>query len=349
MDTTFANGDGKSAAHVLATDLDDTLIPLPENAQNQADLMTLNHEVRRLGTELVYITGRHQALALQAIQQFELPQPDWLICDVGTSILAKSPRQGFDKVLAYLAYQDQIIAALPIEALRERLANKPGLRLQEAEKQGQFKLSYYADAARLNDLAGEIQELLDHWQAPYSLIKSIDPFNGNGLLDFLPASISEAQALAWWVDHAGRDREAIVFAGGSGNDLTALTAGYRGIVVGNADRSIAQSAYEAHRKLGGRQRLYVAQAPATSGVLEGCRWFGLAEPQLPKEDRLGAVPSTHDTTRFRVWAPLQQNLAVEIIHGENRKQHNLTKNSDGYFVGTVADVWAWRAISIRAE
>ena len=101
----------------------------------------------------------------------------------------------------------------------------------------------------------------------------VDPFTGEGLIDFLPQGVSKDYALRWWVEHTGRDEQTILFAGDSGNDLAALTAGYRSIVVANADESVAQAVSDAHQNAGWEDRLFLAQKPATSGVLEGLRHF----------------------------------------------------------------------------
>ena len=90
--------------------------------------------------------------------------------------------------------------------------------------------------------------------------------------------MSKAHALEWWVQYVRLNREAIVFAGDSGNDLAALVAGYRTIVVGNADRQLARQVHDAHHEAGWNNRLCLARGRATSGVLEGCRWFELVEP-----------------------------------------------------------------------
>jgi alpha-amylase len=71
--------------------------------------------------------------------------------------------------------------------------------------------------------------------------------------------------------------EVIVFAGDSGNDFAALTTGYRAILVGNSERSMAERACQAHRESTWKDRLYLARGKATSDVLEGGRWFGLLE------------------------------------------------------------------------
>ncbi len=64
-----------------------------------------------------------------------------------------------------------------------------------------------------------------------------------------------------------------MFAGDSGNDLAALSAGYRSIVVGNASKSVVEEVTAAHRAAGWQDRLFLASRPATSGVLQGFRYF----------------------------------------------------------------------------
>jgi HAD superfamily hydrolase (TIGR01484 family) len=70
----------------------------------------------------------------------------------------------------------------------------------------------------------------------------VDPFEGQGLLDFLPRDVSKAYALKWWSDYHGVSHSDVVFAGDSGNDLAALTAGFCAILVANADRGVAREA-----------------------------------------------------------------------------------------------------------
>ena len=325
-----------SRPQVLATDLDGTLIPLQGNEQNLADLDKLARQIKQNGVTLVYITGRHFSLACQAIEQFGLPQPDWLISDVGTSIFRRDARTKFDTVEEYIAHENRIVASLPIEDLRQQLESVKGLRLQEKEKQGRFKLSFYADAERLDGLVAGLQRQLAQMNAPYSIIGSVDPFNGDGLIDVLPENVSKAHALEWWVRHVGWTRDAIVFAGDTGNDLAALTAGYRAIVVGNAARSIAKRAYESHRDAGWQHRLYLAQGQATSGVLEGCGWFGLVEPARRSILQLGATPVTDRQTHFRVWAPHRRTVAVEVDCSGSTVCQPLIPEDGGYFAGRVS-------------
>ncbi|MCH2211761.1 MAG: HAD family hydrolase [Fuerstiella sp.] len=258
---------------VLATDLDGTLIPLPDEPQNQFDLMHLSERIRQQSLTLVYVTGRHLALTLDAIRQHRLPPPDWLIADVGTSMFRRISASEFVPVSGYFSHLQEIQSGIPLSELGTRLTSVAGVRLQEPEKQGEFKLSLYVDADRLQALQVRIEAILKSLSASCRIISSVDPFNGNGLIDLLPASVSKAYALDWWIRHRRMDPQHVVFAGDSGNDLAALTAGYRAIVVGNAASSVVSAVKKTHRQNGWNDRLYLARQRATSGVLEGCRWF----------------------------------------------------------------------------
>ena len=261
----------KNAPTVLATDLDGTLIPLEGNNQNNRDLQVIAERVG-LGLELVFVTGRHFESVMQAIGQSRLPVPTWIICDVGTSIFRRAD-EAYQQVTAYQEYQAEITAPVPLAALKTRLKHLDQLRLQEKEKQGPFKLSYYVDSPVLERTDQTLQQIVHGNELPYDIIASVDPFNGDGLIDLLPKGVSKARAISWWADHVQQSHDSILFAGDSGNDFAPLTAGYRSILVGNADRKLAKRIEAEHRKNDWTDRLLLAQSPATSGVLEGLIYF----------------------------------------------------------------------------
>ncbi len=328
---------------VLATDLDGTLIPLAEHPQNRTDLQRLAELVRSHRVTLTYVTGRHLASVQHARSEHDLPRPDWIICDVGTTIYQLDQQGQPQEVAAYGEHLETLIAAFPIADLRESLRDLPELRLQEEEKQGRFKLSYYADAGRLKPLVAELEHRLETHDAPYSLIASIDPYDGDGLIDFLPRQVSKAYALKWWCEFAKYERRSIVFAGDSGNDTAALTAGFRAIVVANADRNVALEAYHHHKERGWENRLVVAGAPATSGLLEGCLRFRLfRDARMEMLENLplpvGANPLDFHRTHFRVWAPQHESLEVEIQNDIGTRSYALAREADGYFAGIIDDV-----------
>lgn len=274
----------KSKPRVLATDLDGTLIPLEEHAQNRTDLRALESQLAGHQLQLVFVTGRRFESAVEAITQYDLPIPEWILCDVGTSIYqvdSSSPAQSdvskrFRYSETYHAHLTSRLGEHSTVTLQQRLkslAAKLSLQTQESEKQSPFKLSYYADALRLTEIHAQLESYLSEHGLPYSIVSSEDPFNGDGLIDFLPKGVHKGHALQWWSSHTAMDDEHIIYAGDSGNDLAAFNSGYQSIVVANADRSVLATCQRHHMSEGWTGRLYAAQRPATSGVLEGLLHF----------------------------------------------------------------------------
>ncbi len=259
---------------VLATDLDGTLIPLEGNLQNRRDLDVLRGHFEQDSVTLLYVTGRHLALIEDAMRQHNLPQPDWMIGNVGTAIYEKHPK-GWSGLGSYEQHLGDLCGEMPAVRLKEIVSEFDGLTLQEDEKLSDFKVSYDVDQQQLSDLAARIKDKLADLNAPWSLISSVDPFTGDGLIDLLPRGVSKAHAVQWWCEHLGWSPTEVVFAGDSGNDWAALTAGYHSIVVGNADRQLAERVRSDHEQKQWTDRLHLAEAVATSGVLEGCIRFGL--------------------------------------------------------------------------
>jgi HAD superfamily hydrolase (TIGR01484 family) len=253
--------------------MDGTFIPLDGNQQNRRDLAALCSELEQRGIELIYVTGRHYELVLEAIDSHALPAPQWMICDVGTSIYQRDSPGDHQLLPAYQQNLADIVGAFGVEALAQALSENPQLILQEPEKQGPYKLSYYCEANSLPQITEHVEQLVDRIAAPYRIIASVDPFTDEGLVDFLPRGVSKDYALQWWVEHTTRQREEVIFAGDSGNDVAALIAGYRSIVVGNADAAVSDQVSRAHQSAAWSDRLFLASQPATSGVLEGLRYF----------------------------------------------------------------------------
>ncbi len=322
---------------VLATDLDGTFIPLDGHQQHREDLRTLASQIEQRGIQLIYVTGRHLGSILTAIRNFQLPRPRWIISDVGTSIYSLDASDGrqYEVLEEYSQTLRGLAAGTSVVELRERLASFSELVPQPDVQQGEFKLSYYCPAERLSGIASAIQVLLTELAAPYSLVHSVDPFTGDGLLDLLPQGVNKSFALDWWTRYLDLDENEVVFAGDSGNDLAALTAGYAAILVANAERKLARQVYDHHRSAGTLDRLFLASRSATSGVLEGARWFRLIPFSTTSADATcgtGVSLVDCETTYFRVWAPNCQQVEVEI-DSESTTRYQLRAGKDGFYSG----------------
>lgn len=268
------NPSHESKIAVLAVDLDGTFLPL-DHAEPHRQAM------KRLGAHfvgptrcLIFVTGRHYASVREAMKSFQTPLPHHIICDVGTSIYR--PRGGHDyaEVMRYRRHLDELTADLPLAELEKHLEPLPGLRVQEGEKQGPHKLSYYTQAEELDDRVAAIEAVIARREAPFSVIGSIDPFEHHGLIDVLPQGVDKAYALHWLARAEGFSEEETIYAGDSGNDLAALTSGFRAVLVGNASDPVKELVRSRMNELGRARLLYIAETESTSGVLEGCGHFG---------------------------------------------------------------------------
>lgn len=263
-----------SAPRVLGTDLDGTLIPLPDSEENRRDLKILAKGLSENKRELVFATGRHFESMLEAVEENGLPQPEWMICDVGTSIY-HSTRDGFRSFGPYQEHLSEKIGGMDRAAVEGALASVDGLELQGEPSQGPFKISFFSEASRVEELEEQIEAICGKAGLPFTCMGSVDPFNGKGLLDLLPNGVSKAYALIWLATHADFRPEELVYAGDSGNDFAAIVAGFRSIAVGNASDKLIRKIETEMEAKGIPKRFYHATGKATSGVLEGCRHFGL--------------------------------------------------------------------------
>ncbi len=261
---------------LLATDLDRTLLPnggQPESPQARALFSRL---AARPEVRLAYVTGRHRQLVEAAMAEYDLPRPDFVIADVGTTLYELNasdwhPRADWQTAIA--ADWDGRDHA----ALADTLRDIPDLRLQEAAKQGPCKLSYYA--AALDDPADLLTRVGDRLAASgarVNLVWSVDETTATGLLDVLPASASKLHALEFLRARLGIAIARTVFAGDSGNDMEVLASGLPAVLVANAQETVraeavarapAGSLYLAHGGLLGMNGNYSA------GILEGLAHF----------------------------------------------------------------------------
>lgn len=263
-----------SNPHILVTDLDGTFIPLSQDADNQDALAQFREVFRTQSKTLVFATGRHLASVEEAIEDFDLPTPSWIIADVGVSIF----RMESGRAIPIVEYEEflktETNGTRPSD-LQSMFAKIPDLQLQPGISQSMFKLSYLCDPKDLSRLTTSMEALIRQKGFNLACTSSVDPIGEVGLIDVLPRAASKHAALRWLTQFVPFKIDSVVYAGDSGNDRPALTGDFRSILVGNADPSLRQNVVAEVLQKGRRERLYCASASATSGVLEGCRHFGM--------------------------------------------------------------------------
>ncbi len=261
--------------YLICTDLDRTLIPNGSQPESPAAKEIFKKLVSREEITLVYVTGRHRALIEQAIKDFDLPQPDFAIADVGTTTyqIDSSGWRQWGEWDTQIAPDWQGLAHGEIYRL---LSVFPVLRLQEKEKQNRHKLSFYVPLETdAQALAGEMDARLKQEGIKANLIWSIDEMAGFGLLDVLPASANKLHAIRFLMQRKGFLQKDVIFAGDSGNDLDVLMSDIPSVLVANADVDTKARAANANKAT-----LYIAKGGYlgmngnySAGILEGAAYY----------------------------------------------------------------------------
>lgn len=258
--------------YLLATDLDGTFIPISGHSQNRDDLATIVNRLEQTGGTLVYITGRHLESVLDAISKESIPSPEWIVGDVGTSVF----RRDGDTYQQHRGYTEHLLertGGIRADHVGRQASAIELLRPQLPIQQGEFKSSWFCDADQIGQVVSRVEVMLDQSGLPFGVINSIDPITGEGLIDLLPVGVTKAHALSWLASELTYCDDDVLFAGDSGNDLAAMTAGYHAIVVSNATGTVREDARAFHQERGTADRLFESTLEATSGVLEGLEHF----------------------------------------------------------------------------
>ena len=261
---------------LLASDMDGTVIPLEETPERRQEVEALRMLLE--GAEdltLAYVTGRDLPLALKGVRDHRLPEPDILVCDVGTSVYHATP-SGFEKDTEYVRRMDEARGGLDVRDIRHELRGLPELRLQPEDRQTESKLSYYlSPEAEHGEVLTSVQEILERLGARIQVVYSVGAPHGRGLVDLLPAGVAKDFAIHYLRDRTGVHPDRLIYAGDSGNDMAAMLTGFKVIVVGNATPGLKEALLGRGGELGILDRLYFARGFYAAGVLEGCRHFGI--------------------------------------------------------------------------
>lgn len=269
------------AAHplVLATDLDGTFA-----GGTAADRSELVRHLRLARACLIYVTGRTPDSVHELRERHQLPEPDVLIADVGTSVVAGS---GPDRITGI---EDELDRLWPgTSAVADRLAG-----ISELDRQAVAaprRVSYWIRTVR-ERAAANARDVQDPFAARGPGDNALDAVSeelaaqaaalagaaladldvdilvsANLFLDVLPRNVNKGTTLQRVLQWLDADVDRCVVAGDSLNDMPLFALGLRGIVVGNAEPALS-------RDTAGMPLAYHARAHGAAGVLEGLRHHG---------------------------------------------------------------------------
>ena len=265
---------------LICSDLDRTIIPngyQEESAHARAVFRQLAEDSNIF---LAYVSGRDKKLILDAIEEFYLPMPDYAIGDIGTTLY----RIINDNWQLSEDWSDEIgqdWKSLARGNLSEFLEDMEEIRLQEPEKQKQYKVSFYTDQnVDPQLLIKNIRDVLAEKDVRANIIWSVDEISTDGLLDIIPPRANKLHAIQFLMQQEHFPEDRTVFAGDSGNDLDVLTSGQQTILVKNATEDIRKEAIKKLSEKNLTNRLYLPRGNFfgmngnyAAGVMEGLAHF----------------------------------------------------------------------------
>ena len=197
-------------------------------------------------------SGRNREVTQQAFADYNLPEPDVLICSAGSEIYYTNkmiPDNGFESHIDYQWKREE---------LQYALSKFGGVTLQEPEAQWRFKLSYYVDKDFTEDDIANLYKYLDDNKLRAKIL-----LTENHYLDLLPFRASKGSAVRYLGYKWKQPLENFITAGNSGNDRDMLKGKTNGIVVANYSPEL-----EELRK---NKSTYFSKNPLAKGVLEGIK------------------------------------------------------------------------------
>lgn len=248
---------------LLATDLDGTFLAGdPEDRLSLYQTIAAHPEIK-----LAYVTGRSLEAVLPLLADPTLPQPDYIIADVGATLVHGDSLQPIQPL------QSVVDARWPGESQVASVIEPFGLERQDVPQAR--RCSYFCTPEQAANPA--LREIAD--ELGCDLLYSAELY-----LDFLPKGVnkgSSLQALADWLELS---HDQVLAAGDTLNDLSMLSASFHGVCVGQSETALLEATANHSRTLH-------ASRPGCGGILEAFAHFGfLGEHGIAAERRQAAQP-----------------------------------------------------------
>ena len=233
------------ATHLLATDLDGTLVGDKGHLKALLDF----YASQTYKVSLVYITGRYYESALSLIKEENLPVPHVLITDVGTGIYIG---ESLEVDMEWAQQRKEAWRPEKVKAIASRI---PGLVPQKLPFTN--RCSYITSDSTVVEA---FRSALEGAEIPHKLV-----YSGGRDVDVLPPGSGKGQALQYILDKYQLSEAKLLVAGDSGNDAEMLTMGFPSVIVGNAQSELLAQAE--------RPSIYRAKEKYAGGILEAWNHF----------------------------------------------------------------------------
>ncbi len=310
---------------ILATDLDGTYLS-PDLNETTSDLYKTIKDNREK-VILIYVTGRGFESIVSLLDDSSLPRPDYLIADVGATVLK---RHG-DSYAAVVPLQNDIADKWPgREAVLGRTAGLKGLVLQEVPQERRCSF-YYENTAILPGIKVIAKNL------GLAVLTSADRY-----LDFLPLGVSKGHSLTQLLRSEGLPEEKVLVAGDTLNDLSLMQTGYRGVVVGNGEPALKEAVI-LEATPGSAHEIYQAKAFGPAGILEAMDYHGFNKGFGASAEQRPAIHGSAELVIVYHRQPFDEvKTGKSYVRQQPKSPNGILPTLLGLFVGGKKGAWvAW--------
>ena len=300
---------------VLATDLDGTLLAgTQENRRRIRDLFSGG----LVGAKLIYVTGRGLESIIPLLSDSTLPQPDYIIADVGATVVHGDLRP-VDPL------HHNIATLWPgAQAVLQQLAPFAALERQTVPQER--RCSFFI---REGGITAELRAAVEALDC--DLLWSAGRY-----LDVLPRGISKGNSLRALAMAEGFNLDAVVVAGDTLNDLSMYTTGFKGIVVGSAEPALIEKV----RKL---PRVFIAKAEGCGGILAGLAHHGTQIESTPMAQHRMNERGDAELVMVYHRPPFDEVMEDGVLkHKRPKSPNGIIPTLLGFFAGARKGSWvAW--------
>jgi glucosylglycerol-phosphate synthase len=274
---------------------------------------------------LVYVTGRGLESIIPLLSDSTLPQPDYIIADVGATVVHGDLRP-VDPL------HHDIAARWPgSQFVLQQLTRFPLLQRQTVPQER--RCSFFVHEGGISDELRLAVEELD-----CDLL-----FSANRYLDVLPRSVNKGTTLLQLAEIEGFDLDSVIVAGDTLNDLSMYSTGFRGIVVGGAEPALIERV----RKI---PRVFIATDEGCGGILAGLAHHGTQIESTLKAQRRMDERGEAELVMVYHRPPFDEVVKNGVVqHKRPQSPNGIIPTLLGFFAGARHGSWvAWSLQASRA-
>lgn len=311
---------------ILATDLDGTF--LGGKSLHKQQLYRLIRKDRNI--QLIFVTGRGLESVIPLLNDPIMPNPDFIICDVGATVVNGHTLEPIDPL------QFEIESQWPGPlAVMEALKDVQGLQYQEVPQQR--RCSFFT----------EEKTVIEQVKEKVAGIGCDVIFSAGKYLDVVPKEVNKGKTLSRLIQHIKGSAGKVLVAGDTLNDLSMYHCGFKGVIVGNAEPELVEA-------LQGDENIFISREAGAGGILDAMEAFedfaGVLSQEI-EEVELSGDGKTPQLVMMYHRFPYElkhTNGSVEMV--APKSPNGILPTLQNFFNTGRSGVWiAWEEVQKKGE